>query len=76
MRELEKHQTQGEQLQRAVLQHLIVRGKDTEYGREHGFSAMKGYDDFAKMNPVNSYEELNPTLLYEYILQEPSNLLS
>jgi hypothetical protein len=58
MRELEKHQTQGEQLQRAVLQHLIARGKDTEYGREHGFSAMKGYDDFTKMNPVNSYEEL------------------
>ena len=29
MRELEQHQTQGEQLQRAVLSHLIASGKDT-----------------------------------------------
>ena len=58
MRELEKHQTHGEQLQRAVLQHLIARGKDTEYGRGHGFASIKGYDDFIKLNPVNSYEEL------------------
>ena len=58
MRELEKHQTQGEQLQRAVLSHLIASAKDTEYGREHGFSSIKDYDSFVRMNPVNSYEEL------------------
>ena len=58
MRELELHQTHGEELQRAVLQHLIARAKDTEYGREHGFATTRSYDDFVKMNPVNSYEEL------------------
>ena len=58
MRELEKHQTQGEQLQRAVLSHLIASGKDTEYGREHAFASIKDYDSFVRMNPVNSYEEL------------------
>ena len=58
MRELEKHQSCGEQLQQAVLQHLITRAKDTEYGRQHGFASIKSYDDFVKMNPVNSYEEL------------------
>ena len=58
MRELEKHQTQGEELQRAVLQQLIARARDTEYGREHAFATTRGYDDFAKMNAVNSYEEL------------------
>ena len=58
MRELEKHQTGGEELQRAVLQHLIARAKDTEYGREHGFATTKSYEDFVKLNPVNSYEEL------------------
>ena len=58
MRELEKHQTHGEQLQRAVLQHLIGSAKDTEYGRGHGFASIKDYDDFVKLNPVNSYEEL------------------
>ncbi len=58
MRELDKHQTQSEQLQRAVLQHLLVSAKDTEYGRQHGFATIKGYDDYVKLNPVNSYEEL------------------
>ena len=58
MRELEKHQTQGEQLQRQVLQHLLQAGKHTEYGRQHAFSAVKGYADFAKCCPVNTYEEL------------------
>ena len=58
MRDLEKHQTQGEQLQHHVLQHLIASARDTEYGRQHGFATIKGYDDFVKMNPVNTYEEL------------------
>ena len=58
MRDLEKHQTQGELLQRQVLNHLIQSAKDTEYGRKFAFSAMKGYDDFAKHSPVNTYEEL------------------
>ena len=58
MRELEKHQTQGEQLQRVVLSHLIASGKDTEYGREHGFASINDYDSFVRLCPVNSYEEL------------------
>lgn len=48
MRALEKHQTQGELLQRQVLNHLLRSAKDTEYGRQHAFDAMKGYDDFIK----------------------------
>ena len=58
MRELERHLTEGEQLQRKVLQRLIVAARDTEYGRQHGFTSIKNYEDFVKMNPVNSYEEL------------------
>ncbi len=58
MRELEKHQTQGEQLQRRVLHHLLNSAKQTEYGREHGFVTTRGYEDFVKLNPVNTYEEL------------------
>jgi len=57
-RELEKHYTQGEQLQRQVLARLIAKGKDTEWGRNHVFSATKGYDDFVRNNPLNTYEEL------------------
>ncbi len=58
MRDLERHLTQGEELQRAVLDHLLSAARHTEYGREHGFATIRGYDDFVKYCPVNSYEEL------------------
>ena len=57
-RALEKHQNGGKALQEAVLDHLIKQAKDTEYGRNHAFSAIKGYDDFIQNIPVNTYEEL------------------
>ena len=55
---LEKHYTQPEALQHAVLRHLLERGANTEYGRNHLLSAKNSYDDFAKNVPVNTYEEL------------------
>jgi hypothetical protein len=55
---LERYQQEGEALQRAVLNHLIRSAKETEYGRNHAFSAVKGYDDFISQVPVNTYEEL------------------
>jgi hypothetical protein len=57
-RALEKYQHEGEALQRAVLSHLIKTAGDTEYGRNHAFSGIKGYDDFISQVPVNTYEEL------------------
>ena len=57
-RELEKHQNEGETLQRAVLAHLLQTAKNTEYGRKHAFDVVKGYDDFVSHVPVNTYEEL------------------
>ena len=59
---LEKHLTGGEALQRAVLEHLIQTAKDTEYGRHHAFTTIKGYDDFVRNNPVNTYEELKSAI--------------
>ena len=62
MRELEQHQRGGEALQRAVLSRLVAEAKDTEYGREHGFSAVKDYADFVRHSPVNTYEELKGSI--------------
>ena len=45
-------------MQREVLARLISRAKDTEYGRKHGFSSIRDYEQFAKNVPVNTYEEL------------------
>ena len=58
MRDLERYQTEGEQMQRQVLHHLLQAGKHTEYGRQHAFNAVKSYADFTKYCPQNSYEEL------------------
>ena len=57
-KELEKHFTEPEQLQRSVLNYLVSKGRDTEYGRSHAFVNIKGYDDFMKSVPINTYEEL------------------
>lgn len=61
-RELERHISDGEALQRAVLARLVSEAKDTEYGRNHAFSAVKDYDDFVKNVPVNTYEELKGSI--------------
>ena len=45
-------------MQREVLEHLLRRATDTEYGRNHLFNNTRGYDDFARNVPVNTYEEL------------------
>lgn len=57
-KELMKHYTDPESLQRNVLKYLVGKGRDTEYGRDHMFSGISGYDDFAKNVPINTYEEL------------------
>ncbi len=62
MRELDRHQTDSEQLQRDVLQHLTTAARDTEYGRLHHFDAIGGYEDFTRSIPVNTYEELKGSI--------------
>ena len=57
-RELQRHINEGEILQKNVLESLINRAQNTEYGRNHLFQTMNGYDDFVKNIPLNTYEEL------------------
>ena len=58
MKELERHLKAGEELQRETLKYLTDNGKKTEYGQKHGFASLRGYDDYRRLVPVNSYEEL------------------
>ena len=57
-RALERHTSEGEQLQAGVLRHLLSRAEETEYGRRHLFRQTATYDDFQRNVPVNTYEEL------------------
>ena len=59
-KELERHFTDGEQLQRQVLDRMLAQGANTEYGRKYDFSRVHSYDDFAKLIPQATYEELAP----------------
>ncbi len=55
---LPRYTNDVEQIQQHVLQHLIDRGEDTEYGKNHSFNNIHSYEDFARKVPVNTYEEL------------------
>lgn len=57
-RELGQHAADGIALQQRVLKHLLQRGTNTEYGRNHLFAATGSYEEFVKNVPVNTYEEL------------------
>lgn len=57
-RELERYINKGEEMQHEILEYLVKRGKDTEYGRKYLFSTINNYNDFAQNIPLNTYEEL------------------
>ena len=57
-KEVQKYQHHAEDIQNGVLRHLVSRGTATEYGRNHLFSTINGYEDFARNVPLNTYEEL------------------
>lgn len=44
--------------QQNVFLDLIRQAKDTQFGQDHSFSAIKTFEDFAKQVPVRDYEEL------------------
>lgn len=57
-KELEKHYSHPESLQRHVLNYLISKGQLTEYGRNHLLGVVKSYEDFVQHIPISTYEEL------------------
>ena len=55
---VERYNTQAEELQMKVMQHLVQRAAQTEWGSIHHFDQIRSYEDFSKCMAVNSYEEL------------------
>ncbi len=47
-------------VQDQVLATRIARHVDSDFGREHGFEAIDGYDEFVRRVPVRDYEGLRP----------------
>ena len=55
---ISKYATQAEDIQRAVLKKLVSNAASTEWGIKHGYSAIKGYEQFAASVGVQDYETL------------------
>jgi len=52
---------------------IIKTAKNTVFGKDHGFSAIKTYEDFKKQVPIRDYEDLKPYV--EKILQGSEDVL-
>ena len=59
---LERDVQQGEVQQREVLARLVRTARDTEFGKAHGFAGIHDYEAFARLVPVNSYEDLKEAI--------------
>ena len=51
---------QPAETQLALLQRLVGRHADCRYGREHAFSTVRSYEEFARCAPLVDYENLEP----------------
>ncbi len=46
------------QYQQKIFRHLLESAKHTAFGKDHGFSTIRTYDDFKKQVPIRDYEDL------------------
>lgn len=59
-RDTQKWAAQPVQTQQKVFDSLIHSAKNTVFGTDHNFEAVKTYSDFAKAVPIRDYEALKP----------------
>ena len=50
------------EVQREELTNLLLTAKNTEVGKQYGFSDIQHYDDFVNRVPVRTYEEIAPMI--------------
>lgn len=58
LRAIEQYDSRAEDIQRAVLDSLLQRAADTEWGQRYKYASIHSYEEFATTVPVNTYEEL------------------
>ncbi len=50
----------GQEIQRKVLLEKIRRHADSDFGREHGFPAIRSVEDFRRQVPITTYDNYRP----------------
>lgn len=59
-KQIERYINHSEELQAGVLNRLIRMAENTEFGLRYGFKGIHSYEDFRKMVPLQTYEEVKP----------------
>jgi hypothetical protein len=57
---IKKWSSKPVETQQNVFKHLMSEAAHTAFGKDHGFSEIKSYEDFKTMVPIRDYEELKP----------------
>lgn len=58
--QIDRYADESEEIQEQQLLSLIDSAYDTEWGRRYNFDKLVNYEQFAKLVPISSYEELKP----------------
>ena len=61
------------QFQNTVFHQLIEGGRETSFGKDHGFESIKSYEEFKKQIPIRDYEDLKPYV--EKVVKGESDIL-
>lgn len=59
-KEIEKYGQETDRLQRNQLQALISAARHTEWGLKYDYKSIKGYDDFCRRVPLQTYDDIKP----------------
>lgn len=60
VRAIKRYNKEGDAIQRRTLRMLVREARDTEWGREHGYSEIQSYEDFAARVPIGDYASHKP----------------
>ena len=63
VRAIGRYALEGDAIQRRTLRMLVRKARNTEWGREHGYSAIHSYKDFTEHVPIGDYASHKPYIL-------------
>ena len=69
----QKWMIRPQQTQDKWLSHLVLRARNTQFGKEHLFFSIKSHADFVKRVPIRDYEELRSYM--DKVVQGEPNVL-
>lgn len=73
VKQIEKWSSNPVATQQRVFQNLIETAKETTFGKDHEFSSIASFEDFARQVPIRDYEALRPYV--DQVVAGKSNIL-